>query len=67
MATISFLSKEKQDVVIKDTSNGKYSNLNLNQKQQPAAFTFSELSKNLTNETKKLWDNGNLNAAVLFI
>jgi hypothetical protein len=52
--------KDQQIVVNTDTSNGEYSNLNLNQNHQNSLNAFSVTSKIISNEKRKALNSGKI-------
>src|SRR5687768_15024309 len=60
--------KWKQDIGIGNlSSNGQYNNLNLTQYHHNSSNAFSELSKNVSIEAKKVHGKNTSNAAALFL
>ena len=66
MATKDYSLPDKPNIVIGETSNGQYSNLNLNHNHQ-SLHVDTVFSKSITNDCRKCQIYGSINAAVLYI
>ena len=67
MATKNYCFPDKPHVAIGKSSNGQYSNLNLNHNRQSLHADDTVVSKSKINDSRKSQNYGSINAAVLYI